>query len=385
MEMYDKSISKSKKDALEFAEASRIAEWKSRSFVSQLFDGAVKWDIIHPFPEQTGEEKKAGDEYLEKVEKFLKENLNPDEVDRTYEIPSNVMKGLIEMGACAIKIPKQYGGLGFSQMNYNRIIHLIASYCGSTAVLLSAHQSIGVPLPLTLFGTEEQKKKFLPKFRDGAISGFALTEQDAGSDPSKLKTTATPTEDGNYYLLNGSKLWCTNGNVANVIVVMAQTPPKIVDGKERKQITAFIVETNSPGFEVAYRCNFMGLHGMQNGVIKFNNLKVPKENILGEVGGGLKLAFITLDTGRLTLPAAGTGVSKFCLSVARKWAKMRIQWGTPVGEHEMVATKLSKIAANVFAMESIWKLTSCFADDKNKDIRLEAAMAKLFCSETAWK
>lgn len=385
MSLFDKRMSKEKRASLELAEDSRQQQWRSRSFASCLFQGALLQDLISPFPEQNKKDKEEGDRFLSKLEEFLKANLNPDEVDETREIPRRVIKGLFEIGAFAIKIPKEYGGLGLNHVNYNRAVHLLGSYCGSTAALISAHQSIGVPQPLILFGTEEQKKKYLPRFRQGAISGFALTEPYAGSDPRMVRTTATPVENGKYYLLNGEKLWCTNGNIADVLVVMAQTPPKIIKGKEKKQITAFIVEANAPGFEVTYRCKFMGLNAIQNGIIKFNNVKVPKENIILGEGEGLKLAFITLNTGRLTLPAAVTGTSKWCLNVARKWAKERKQWGAPIGEHEAVATKLSYMASTVFAMDAITWLVSSMADNKKLDIRLEAAMAKLFCTEESWK
>ena len=385
MELFDKRMGKEKKESLELAEASRESEWRYPSFVSCLFQGDVKWDLVHPFPEQTQEQKEEGDKFLKKLEEFLKANLDPDEVDETRKISQSVMRGLCEMGVFAVKIPKEYGGLGFSQVNYNRIVHLLGSYCGSTTALVSAHQSIGVPQPLILFGTEEQKKKFLPMFRQGAISGFALTELEVGSDPRMIKTTATPTEDGKYFLINGEKLWCTNGNIADVLVVMAVTPPKVVHGREKSQITAFIVETNTPGFEVDYRCKFMGLNAIQNGVIRFNNVKVPRENIILGEGEGLKLAFITLNTGRLTLPAAVTGMSKWCLWVARWWAKERKQWGCPIGEHESIASKLSYISSTSFAMEAVTWLVSHMADNKRFDIRMEAAIAKLFCTEESWK
>ena len=395
MDMYHKNMGKEKRESLELAEASRESEWNYPSFARDIFHGRLSWNLIHPFPQQTEADKKIGSDYQEKLKVFLEAHLNPDDVDKTCEIPYEVIKGLADLGAFAMKIKPEYDGLGLSQVNYNRAIHLIASYCGSTAVLLSAHQSIGVPTPLSLFGTDEQKKKYLPRFRKGAISGFALTEAGAGSDPRNMKTTATPTEDGKHYLINGEKLWITNGNMANVLIVMAHTPPKISTeggsvsgrekGKEKKQITAFIVETNTPGFEVSYRCSFMGLHGVKLGLLRFNNVKVPKENILSGEGQGLKIAFITLNTGRLTVPAAVTGMSKWCLSVARVWSKERKQWGLPIGEHEAVATKLAAMAANTFAMDAVTWLSSHMADQKKLDIRLEAAMAKMFCAETSWK
>lgn len=385
MSMFDKNISQEKLKSLEFAEAAREQEWQFPSFALKLFHGSVDWSLIHPFPEQSEQEKKIGDEYLARMEKFLRENLDPDEVDRTGLIPDKVYKGLAEMGAFALKIPKEYGGMEFSQYNYNRIMHLIASYCGSTAVLLSAHQSIGVPQPLKFFGTPEQKKKFLPMFAKGAISAFALTEPTVGSDPRKMLTTATLSEDGKHYIINGEKLWCTNGLIADVIAVMAVTPPKIVKGKEIKQITAFIVEGNTPGIEKIHRCDFMGLHGIQIGLMRFNNVMVPRENIILGEGEGLKLAFMTLNIGRLTLPAASAGIAKWCLFVAREWSKKRQQWGVPIGEHESVALKLSYIATQTFALDAVTWLTSAMADDKHRDIRLEAALAKYFTTEVSWK
>lgn len=385
MSIIDERIGKDTKESLELAEESRQKEWLYPSFVSRLFEGKVEWRLIYPFPEQPEEEKAQCDRLLARLEKFLRENLDPEEVDITREIPKNVIEGLFDMGIFAVKIPKEYGGLGMSQVSYSRIVHLISSYCGSTAALVSAHQSIGVPQPIILFGSEEQKKKYLPRFMKGAISGFALTEPEAGSDPKMMKTTATPIEGGRYYLLNGEKLWCTNGNIADILVVMAQTPPKIIDGKEKKQITAFIVETDTPGFEVVHRCRFMGLNGIQNGLIRFNNVKVPRENILLGEGKGLKLAFITLNTGRLTLPAAVTGLSKWCLYVARYWASRRRQWGKLIGEHQMISTKLSKMAITIFAMDALCWLVTHMADNKRFDIRLEAAISKLFCTEENWK
>lgn len=386
MEILDeKKVGKEKLKSLQLAEDSREQEWTHPSFVAELFQGRLRWDMILPFPEQTPEDKKIGDEFIVRLESVLKKHIDPDEVDRTGEIPAAAIKALADLKCFALKIPKEYGGLELSQVNYNRALHLISSYCSSTSVLLSAHQSIGVPKPLLMFGTEEQKKKYFPKFAQGWISAFALTEPGVGSDPAQMKTTAVATEDGKHFIINGEKLWCTNGVIADVMVVMAKTPSKMVNGKERPQITAFIVEKDAPGFEVLHRCRFMGLNGIQNGLLKFTNVKVPRENIIWGEGKGLKLALMTLNTGRLTIPAGVTGGSKYCLKVAREWANERVQWGAPVGKHEAVAQKIASMTATLFAMDAVSTLSAHMADHKGTDIRLEAAMAKLCCTEASWK
>lgn len=380
-----KHLSEKEKDSLDVAEGARETEWTQPSFVANLFMGRFREDLISPYPEQSAEDKAVGDEFMGRLESFLKENLDPDEVDRTGDLPKHVIEGLAKLGCWGMKIPKEYGGLGLSQVNYNRAVAMVASYCGSTAVWLSAHQSIGVPQPLKLFGNEAQKKKYFPMFAKGAISAFALTEPGVGSDPAQMTVKAEPSSDGKTWTINGTKLWCTNGLVADVIAVMARTPPKIVNGKEKKQITAFIVEKGTPGIEYVSRCDFMGIRAIQNGVIKFNNVKVPSENILWGEGLGLKLALITLNTGRLTLPAASAGMSKQALQIARKWGKEREQWGQPVGKHEPGAVKIANMAASTYAQESMTYYTSALVDKGGADIRLEAAMAKLFCSEASWK
>ncbi|PYL67925.1 MAG: DNA polymerase II, partial [Verrucomicrobia bacterium] len=357
-------MAKGQREALELAEAARDPLEDRGSFASNLFVGRYDFNRIYPYPAQTAEDRAAGEEFLQKLESYLREHVDPDEIDRTGEIPPENFKGLAEIGAFGIKVPKKYGGLGLSQCNYGRAAVLLGSWDGNVSALVSAHQSIGVAQPLLLFGTEEQKQKYLPRVAGGEISAFALTETHAGSDPATMSLRAEPSPDGSEFVLNGEKLWCTNGVKAGVLVVMARTASKMVGGKERKQITAFIVDVDTPGLEIIYRCRFMGLRALYNAVVKFTNVRVPRENIISKEGAGLKVALTTLNTGRLTLPAACVGLSKRLLEISRKWAGERIQWGVPIGKHAAIAGKIAEMAGNVFAMKAMTFLTSSLLDRK---------------------
>jgi alkylation response protein AidB-like acyl-CoA dehydrogenase len=358
-------------------EDARETEWRAPSFVKELFAGKLLLNLVHPWPEVDPEELERAKPWLEKVESFLRDNVDGDTIDRESKVPQHVIDGLRELGCFGIKIPKEYGGLGYSQAIYNRVLSMTASVDAGVTTILSAHQSIGTPGPLKLFGTPEQKEKYLPKFAAGTISAFALTEEGVGSDPARMATTAELTEDGEAYILNGEKLWCTNGTVAEIISVIAKTG-------ERK-ITAFIVHTDWPGVEVTHRCHFMGMKGIENGIIKFTNVRVPKENRLWGEGQGLKLALITLNTGRLAVPATCSAAVKRCLEASREFSKNRIQWGKPVGKHDAVAQMLGFVAANTFAIDALQEIAALMSDRGGADIRLEAAIAKMWTSERGWE
>jgi alkylation response protein AidB-like acyl-CoA dehydrogenase len=374
-----KPVKVTEDEAREVAEAARQTEWTRPSYAKELNLGSFDLSLIHPHPRANPAEAAEGEEFLARLEKYCR-TLDGRLIEREALIPDDYIKGFAELGVFGMKIPKQYGGLGLSMVHYGRALMLVGSVHPSIGALVSAHQSIGVPEPVKMFGTEQQKQAFLPRCAEGAISAFLLTEPDVGSDPARMGSTATLTEDGSAYLLDGVKLWTTNGVIAELAVVMAKVPPH--DG-EPGGISAFVVEADSPGITVENRNVFMGLRGIENGVTRFHQVRVPVENRLGREGQGLKIALTTLNAGRLSIPAMCAGAGKYCLKIAREWSAERVQWGKPVGRHEAVGKKLAFLAATTFALEAVFELSAELADAGSKDIRIEAALAKLWSSEMA--
>ncbi|HTF54918.1 MAG TPA: acyl-CoA dehydrogenase family protein [Pseudonocardia sp.] len=366
------------RQAREVAEQARETQWDRPSFGKELFLGRFRLDLVHPHPTGDPASVERGEAFLTRLREFCETQIDSAEIERDAQVPDEVVRGLRELGAFGMKIGTEYGGVGLSQVYYNKALMLVGSVNPSLGALLSAHQSIGVPQPIKMFGTEEQKKTWLPRCTR-EISAFLLTEPDVGSDPARLHTTAIP--DGDDYVLDGVKLWTTNGVVADLLVVMAQVPKG--EGR-RGGITAFVVEADAPGIVVENRNAFMGLRGIENGVTRFTQVRVPAANRIGKEGQGLKIALSTLNVGRLSLPAVCAGSAKWCLKIAREWSRERVQWGRPVGEHEAVAGKVAFIAATAYAMEAMLELASEMADEDRTDIRIEAALAKLYGSEMGW-
>jgi hypothetical protein len=388
----------SEKEARDVVEAARETDWKLPSFGKQLFLGDFRLDLIHPQPRLDPEAIEKGERFLAELRAVLMETADPLEIEREARIPDGVVDALKRIGALGMKVPPKYGGLGLSQVYYSKALAIAGNCHSSICTLLSAHQSIGVAEPLLMFGSDEQRQKWLPLVAKDHISAFLLTEPGVGSDPARMESTAvpvspelagaplddhmeaTPTEGG--YLISGRKLWATNGTVADIVVVMAKVPKS--DG-HRGGITAFVLPYNTEGITILHRNAFMGLRGIENSVTLLKDVFVPEENRIAREGDGLKIALSTLNTGRLALMAIAVGASKWATKVAREWAAERVQWGRPIGKHDAVAQKLAFIAGSAFGLEAMLDVSARLADNKRNDIRIEAALCKVYGSELSWK
>lgn len=368
------------KEARRVSEAARETAWEKPSFAKELYLGRFRPDLITPFPRTSPDVAERGESYLAKLRSVLAE-LDGTVIEREARIPDEYLAKLAAIGTFGIKIPRAYGGLELGNVYYNRALMLIGTTNPALGALISAHQSIGVPEPVKRFGSPEQKAKYLPRCAAGAVSAFLLTEPDVGSDPARLQATATPTDDGGY-VIDGLKLWGTNAVIAELLVVMARVPKS---DDHRGGITAFVVEADAPGITVERRNAFSGLRGIENALTRFHQVKVPAESVIGREGQGLKIALTTLNSGRLSIPALAVAASKYSLKIGREWAGERVQWGKPIGKHAAVAHKLAFIAAVTYAQESMLELAGQLADAGETDIRIEAAIAKLYGSERAFQ
>lgn len=352
---------------------------KKNSFGKKLFFGGFDPTGVFPFPDLDKES-----EFLSQVEAFAESSIDPVEIDRTAQIPDAVIKGLAEMGVLGMTVPLEFGGLGMTQKSYCRAVEKISGRCGSTALYINVHQSIGLK-SLLLFGTEAQKQRWLPPLARGEITAaFSLTEPNAGSDASGVETRAVYVPEKNVYRINGKKQWTTNGSIAQVLTVMAQTEVDTPQGKQDK-ITAFLVTPDMPGFNITSRAlEKVGMRGTKTANLEFRDMEVPAENVIGPIGGGLKVCLTVLDFGRTTFGAACTGAAKTLVKNAIHHATTRQQFKRPLAGFSLVRKKIATMSALLYAMESATYLTAGLIDQQVEDIMLEAAMLKVFASDSLW-
>src|SRR5205807_749388 len=315
-------------------------------FAKGLFFGHFNGGLLFPYPEFGAAEQAKVNQAVDKVRRFMTEQVDSTAIDRDADIPRDVIDGLARIGVLGMTAPTEAGGRGFSQMGSCKIMEVIGGQDASVAVFVNAHHSIGIRA-LLLFGTEEQKRRWLPGLVSGKeLAAFALTEPEAGSDAANVQTTATPTPDGKGYVLNGEKRYITNGGIAQVLTVMARTP---VAGSSETKVTAFLVTPDLPGFEVVEaRMPKCGIRGTATARLAFRDMRVPAENVLGQVGKGLRVALTVLDFGRTTFGASCVGVAKVCQRAAIQHARSRVQFKQRLGEFELVKKKIAYMAAHAF-------------------------------------
>ena len=365
------------------AEELLFAGPQALGFAKGLFQGHFVADWVMPYPRIPAAQQTELDETLAELRKFLDEHLDAAEIDRQADIPRSVIDGLGRVGVLGMTAPKEYGGRGFSQMANCKVLEEIGRRCASTSVFVNAHHSIGIRA-LLLFGTHEQKQKWLPKLVTGEqLGAFALTEREAGSDAANVQMQARPSEDGSHFILNGEKRYITNAAIAHELTVMARTP---VPGSDKTAVSAFLVTPDMPGFEMLeQRMPKMGIRGTATGRFALRDVKVPKENVLGPLGKGLKVALTVLDFGRTTFGACCTGAAKTCLELAIQHANTRKQFDKTLGNFHLVKKKIARIAADAYAMEAMTTVTAAFIDRGLEDYMLETAMLKVFTTERLWE
>ncbi len=367
------------------AEELLFAKAKKPSFAKTLYFGQLDASQIFPYPQPSSDEKQRTERLLHDVDQFISKDLDPVSIDKNALIPDTVIKKLGELGLLGMTIPQKYGGLGMSQFAYCKVVERLARHCGSTALFVNAHQSIGLKA-LLLFGTEYQKQRWLTPLAQGnQLAAFALTEPNAGSDASGIEARAIYDSQKNVWRINGTKQWITNGGIAQVLTVMVQTSVETPQGMQDK-VTAFLVTPDLPGFKVvAPALEKVGMRGTQTAILEFKDVEVPPENILGPIGGGLKVCLTVLDYGRTTFGAMCTGAAKYCIETAIEHAKTRYQFKRPLASFGLVKKKIATMAALAYAMDATTYMTAGLVDAHVEDFMLEAAMLKVFCSDALWE
>ena len=368
------------KDLLEAAPSAEMG------FVKNLFFGRLRLDAVMPYPRQDPEEARRTDEMIGKLDAFMKTEVDADRIDVEERLPQSVIDGLGRLGVLGMTVPKEFGGGGFTHTAYCRVLEHVSRYCASTAVFIGAHQSIGLKA-LVLMGNDQQKKQYLPALAAGEkVAAFCLSEPEVGSDAANVQTTARLSDDGTHYILNGHKKFATNAALAGMMTVMAKTPITDENGKTKDKVTAFIVTPDLPGFEVVSpNRSKMGIRGTWQATLKFNDMRVPADRILGQLGKGLKVALSVLDYGRCTLSAGCVGGAKRALELSVEHARRRVQFSRPLGEFHLIKEKLARMAETVFAMDALTYLSAGKVDRHDPDMMLETAITKLFCSEGLWQ
>jgi alkylation response protein AidB-like acyl-CoA dehydrogenase len=377
----------------------RLEEARERfsgpSFMAGLYDGRPDFHLLLP-PEEPAEERAAGDAFCKTLEAFLAERVDPDEIERTDKIPESVLTGLFGLGAFGMKIPKEYGGLGLSFTNYGRALTLMAGWSNSLALTVAVPQSIGIAMPILLFGTEEQKRAYLPLVAHEAVSAFALTEPITGSDAANVRTEAVLDATGEYFVVNGEKLWCTNGSIARFVTLIVRVPARrsrlgektvwvpVPDGRDAEDLvhSAFILDMGTPGVQIRQRCRFEGCRGIENAHMTLRDARIPARNLIGDIGRGLKYALTILNVGRgISIPAICLGMAKQAWQPTLDRAQSRVTFQKPLADRQTQQARIGRMAVDLFAMEALAHLIWRLADQHRHDIRIEAAVAKMFCSE----
>jgi len=358
-------------------------EDQPRSFLKSLFAGEIEQDMVFPYPKMETEEKENLQIIIESFREFARDHLRPEAIDRQGFIPPEVYDGLKQLGFFGLSIPEQYGGAGLSQTSYCRVFEEICNHDASLAVSMGSHLSIGSK-GIILYGSEQQKEKFLPRLASGEWMGaFALTEAGAGSDAAGIQSKAVLDPSKSFFTLNGGKIWITNGGIADVLTVFAKT--EMMEGGEKKEkITAFIVERGMSGFASGKPEEKLGIHGSNTTSLNFDNVKVPVANMLGPMGKGFKVAMEILNVGRLGLASGCVGGSKVLARLAIEHAKNRKQFNKAIAQFEMIQEKFSRMVVQIYAAESMVYLTTSLAD-RDVDFSLESAASKIFASETVWR